>query len=70
MKMFNSYYHKNILKTSALLRASNSRYVIQIFILNNNSVKKNFNIQQVLFFSFLKKPDVENKTSALALKNH
>ena len=31
-------------------------------VLNNNFVKKNINIQQTLFFSFLKNPGLKNKT--------
>ena len=53
--MFKSFHGKNILKTSALLSAQKSCYIIKSFILNNNSAKKNINIQQALFFLFQKK---------------
>ena len=50
-----------MLKTFGLPWVSKSCYVIQIFGLKNNSVEKNMNIQEVLFFSFLKKPDLKSK---------
>ena len=50
MKMFKSGNHKNVLKAFFALS-----------ILNNNSVEKNINKQQGLFFSFLKKPVLKNK---------
>ena len=50
MKVFWSYYHENILKTSVLLWVSKSCYVIYGFIWNNNSVEMNINIQQILCF--------------------
>ena len=63
------YYHKNILKTSVLLWVSKSCYVIQGFTLNKNFVEKNINIQEALFFSFLKQPDLIAKFDNCADKN-
>ena len=61
LKMFKLHYHKSILKTSGLLRASRSCFIIQSFISKNNSVEKYINIQQVLSLSFLKMPGLKNK---------
>ena len=62
MKIFWSYYHENILKTSVLLWAPKSLS----FILNNNSVEKKINIQQILLFSFVKnKPKTSKKVISI-----
>ena len=53
---------KIVLKTSVLL-------CIQSFLLNNNSVEKKINIQQVLLFSFLKKPGLKNKKKIKKIKS-
>ena len=53
---------KIVLKTSALL-------CIQSFLLNNNSVVKKINIQQVFLFSFLKKPGLKTKKNHHTNKN-
>ena len=42
MKMFKSYYHKNILKDLVFLQHQN--HAIWSFFLNNNFVQKNNNI--------------------------
>ena len=59
--MFKSYYHKNILKTSALLwGASKSCYVIYDFVLHNNCGEEHQHATSS-FLCFLKKPALENK---------
>ena len=60
-KNFNRITIKTVFKISVLLWASKSCYVIYSFILNNNSVEKNINIQQGVFFSFLKNQGLKNK---------
>ena len=57
--MFKSYDHKNVLKTYVSLWTSKSSYVIYSFILNNNSVEKNINIQQAIFFLKIARPKNE-----------
>ena len=47
-----SYYHKNILKTSALLWATKSCYGILKFILSKISVENNINKQQAFTLLF------------------
>ena len=47
MKMFKSYYYKNILKHL-------------VWFEHQNSFEKNINIQQALFFCFLKEPGLKN----------
>ena len=37
------------------------KYLPLLIIINNNSVEKNINIQEVFFFSLLKKPGLKNK---------
>ena len=65
MKMFKSYYHKNILKTSGFLWASKSCDFIQGFVLNNNCLEEHqYTVSSFVFF--LKKPSIKNK----AKKNH
>ena len=44
-----------------MLRASKLHYVVWSFPWNNNLVEKNINIQQALFFSFLKKASLKNE---------
>ena len=68
LKMFKLHYHKSILKTSGLLRASRSCFIIQSFISKNNSVEKNINIQQVLSLSLLKMPGLKNKQKKKIIK--
>ena len=61
MKMLKSYYQKkNLLRTSRLVKASKSCYVIKRFALNNISVDKNINLKQALFFSLLKKRSLKS----------
>ena len=68
LKMLKLHYHKSILKTSGLLRASRSCFIIQSFISKNNSVEKNINIQQVLSLSLLKMPGLKNKQKKRIIK--
>ena len=68
LRMFKLHYHKSILKTSGLLRASRSCFIIQSFISKNNSVEKNINIQQVLSLSLLKMPGLKNKQKKKIIK--
>ena len=61
--MFKSYYHQNILKPSGLLLTSKSCYLnfFKIITLWRTASIYNIHIQQVLFFSFLKKPGLKAK---------
>ena len=66
--MSKSYYHKNISKTSDLLWASKSCYIIWSFVLNNNSVEKNkYTKSSFLFFLKKASPKKQKKNHQLDL---
>ena len=74
MKIFQSYCHKNVLKTVVLLLGSKSfkkdlfnLLLLKSFIFNNKSVEKNNNIQEPFFFSFFLKKTVPVKQEKLTL---
>ena len=62
---------KTILKYLFYFEHQNHVTIFKIFISNkNNSVEMNINIQQVLFFSFLKKAVLKSKTNKQTNKHY